>query len=676
MSSLFLAFTLFACAPLSAQPPTEFPAHLLPLLEEWYASSDGDVERADLQTWLEHLQQYMRAPLSLNKSSRSQWEALGLLTHLQIECLLSYRLDVGPFLATEELQSTGCISHSLIRLLSPLVTVSGSESSRTDVFRLLKDSRQTLLMRWGRSLLALPDYQVDSVSGFARYEGSPDRVFIRFRRAQGSRFSIGLTAEKDPGESFFAGSNAHGFDFLSAHVFLADVSPAIKALALGDFSINLGQGLIMHSGFGGGKSAMVMQIARTGQPIQRYSSVDENRFFRGAGIHCQLTEHLDGMAFISSHRIDASRFAPDSVSSLLSSGLHRSYGERSFENTVRQHAAGGRLGFERGKVRLTLNGVWMGYDKIVFPAVQPYNRWYFRGRQLSNVSIDYTIRSRGLYVFGELAGSANGSLASVSGLLATLGRGLDLALCVRHLDPRYQAPLARAFTENSRAQNETGGYLGVSYRPVRHLLVEGFVDLYRHPWVRYRIDAPSFGREWRVRATLEQRRQFEVFAELRREQKWIGGHAALTDSGYKGLVSSGLTQLRVNLNAIVANGVEWRIRINGGWFERGGEQQQGWQLQQDILYKPIGLPWHFSARLAWFDTDSYDVRFYNFENGLLYQFAIPAYYGRAWRTYINVRWKGWVGLVCEARWAATVTAAGQDSRRSTSEAGLQLSWSF
>lgn len=675
----FFLFSLWLahCSPLKCQT-NGFPAHLIPVLEDWVATAEGDFGSTDLQSWLEHLQHYIQHPLSLNTATRAEWESLGLLTALQIECLMSYRMEFGPFIAAEELQAAGCLPLSALRILSPLVTAQTAGQSRADLFRMLRDSRQSLLIRWSRSMVPDWRYDVDSLSGYSWFEGGPDRLFLRFRRALGTQFSMGFTAEKDPGETLLTGSNAHGFDFLSAHLFIRDISPALRTLALGDFTVNLGQGLIMHSGFGGSKSAMAMQIARTGEPLQRYTSVDENRHFRGVGAKLQLGKKTDLVVFASSNRIDASQFAKDSVSSFLTSGLHRDYSERSFENSLRQQVAGGRIELETGHFRVRANGVWFGYDKTIAPTIQPYNRWYFRGRSLLNTSIDYTVRHRGLYLFGEVARSENGALATVNGMLASLGGGLDVALCLRHLEPDYQAPMARAFTENTRAHNETGAYLGLSFRPSSLLTIEGFADLYRHPWVRYRIDAPSHGREWRVRVTLEKRRAFECFSEFRNERKWIGTASPET-AGFSGLTPSGLTQVRMHLGVHLSKGVEWRMRINWARLRQEGILQRGWQFHQDVIYKPMGVPLHFSARIAWFDTDSYDVRFYNFENGMMYQFGIPAYYGRAWRGYLNLRWKGMRDLVIEGRWAATGIAkkeSDSESARPASDVGLQLYWAF
>ncbi|MFC2113514.1 hypothetical protein ACFLTA_09625 [Bacteroidota bacterium] len=40
-----------------------------------------------------------------------------------------------------------------------------------------------------------------------------------------------------------------------------------------------------------------------------------------------------------------------------------------------------------------------------------------------------------------------------------------------------------------------------------------------------------------------------------------------------------------------------------------------------------------------FDTETYNSRIYTYEHDVLYAFAIPSWYGRGIRTYLNTRWQ-------------------------------------
>ena len=56
---------------------------------------------------------------------------------------------------------------------------------------------------------------------------------------------------------------------------------AVKALALGDFAVNLGQGLIHWQSQAFRKSASVLNAKRQGDLIKPYQSVGEYNFLRG-----------------------------------------------------------------------------------------------------------------------------------------------------------------------------------------------------------------------------------------------------------------------------------------------------------------------------------------------------------------------------------------------------------
>ena len=97
--------------------------------------------------------------------------------------------------------------------------------------------------------------------------GSPDNLYLRYRFKYQNHLSIGFTAEKDAGESFLPNKKVNelfnqqttaGFDFYSAHFYLREVGK-IKGLALGDFHIQLGQGLTFWSGLAAEKHQIPWQ---------------------------------------------------------------------------------------------------------------------------------------------------------------------------------------------------------------------------------------------------------------------------------------------------------------------------------------------------------------------------------------------------------------------------------
>jgi hypothetical protein len=79
------------------------------------------------------------------------------------------------------------------------------------------------------------------------------------------------------------------------------------------------------------------------------------------------------------------------------------------------------------------------------------------------------------------------------------------------------------------------------------------------------------------------------------------------------------------------------------WIWYGHEQlSQGFLIFQDVGFKTRKNNLNCWARIAYFNTDDYDSRVYAYENDLLYQFSIPAFYGEGFRFYLNGKVK-----ICE-----------------------------
>src|SRR5207253_8478418 len=113
----------------------------------------------------------------------------------------------------------------------------------------------------------------------------------------------GITGEKDPGEQFFRGNQKAGFDFYSFH-FYASKLGMIRSLVIGDFTVNLGQGLVQWQGLAFKKSADVLNIKRQSDVLRPYNSAGEIAFNRGAGVTIQH-RFLEATAFVSYRKIDA-----------------------------------------------------------------------------------------------------------------------------------------------------------------------------------------------------------------------------------------------------------------------------------------------------------------------------------------------------------------------------------
>jgi hypothetical protein len=631
------------------------------LIEEFVLGNED--ENFDFNTLLEDIEHYRRRPLDLNKASAEQLREIKLLSDIQINRLLEYRSYAGDLLAIFELQAIPGFDLATIRRILPFVRVGGDAfQSRTDLWSMFTESKQELYLRAGRILESQRGFEPSTGTSTNRFLGDPYNLFMRYRHVYENKLSLGFTAQKDPGEEFFRGSNPYGFDFYSAHFFLRDFNSKLKSLAIGDFAVSFGQGLLIHSGFGARKSAFVMNIKRGARTLRPYTSIDENNFMRGAGITYALKRELELTAFVSYKRRDAN-IQTDTLedidenlsffTSILASGLHRTPNEIANRGALGHFTAGTSLIYDVGKFRLGWNTLYDRFDQPFERNRQPYNQFLFSGRELLNTSLDYTYIYRNFHFFGETAVSNNGAVATLNGIMAGVDRKMDIAILQRYFPRDYHAIIPNVFAETTLANNEQGIYLGMEIKPDKYWRLSAYVDLWQHPWMRFQVDAPSNGQEYFARLTYTLKRRSEIYIQYRvkTRERNDGSEEAIKN---RLLFAHTREQFRLNINNKVSKSLELRTRLETSLYQiADGTPTRGFMVLQDIIYKPIGFPMSFTTRFSVFDVEDFNSRIYAFENDLIYSFSIPAFFNQGMRYYLMLRYRGFKKVSIEARFAQT-----------------------
>ncbi len=637
------------------------------IIENYIQNNDieGNFENNDI---FEALEIFQRNPINLNKASYDQLEELQLLDASQISALIDYRIRQGKLISLYELQVIPGFDLTTIKEILPFVKVIGGlDDTQVPIGRMLSKGKNEIMARWVRVLEERKGFSplTEGEEG-SRYLGDPNKLFFRYKHFYENRMTYGFTAEKDAGEEFFKGSNKQGFDFYSAHFFLKDYSKRIKSLALGDYAVSFGQGLILFNGFARGKGAEVMSIRRSARPLRAYSSVGEALFMRGAGVTLGLNDNLDLTLFGSYRNRDANLLETVDVggdviidediaiqfSSIQESGLHRTVNEIADENALRQTSLGGSLRYKKDNFHIAVNALYNRFDKELLRAPQPYNRFFFNGDRLLNLSADYSYIYRNFNFFGETAISDNGGLATLNGLLIGLDRKVNFSILQRHFEPQYQNLDARAFGETSSTNNETGVYLGFQINPNRNWVFQAYYDMWKHPYLRFRVDAPSVGHEYLLKITYKQKRKMETYAQFRFERKQQNAPDPEAPIDY--LIERDLIRLRLHLTYHVNKVITLKSRAEFSYLnDNFNPNSRGYLVYQDLIYKPKGIPFSLNTRYALYDTDNFDTRIFAYENSLLNEFINPSYYNQGSRFYLNFRYTGVRNLSLELRYART-----------------------
>ncbi|MFP4467544.1 MAG: ComEA family DNA-binding protein [Bacteroidales bacterium] len=609
---------------------------------------------ADYGSIIETLESLAVHPLNLNEASAGELRQLFLLSEWQINRLMQHINSQGKLLSLYELQAVEGFSPSDIRAIEPFVTVSDAYPRRHfSLSNILNEGQNVLFLRYQQLLEQQKGFSDLSADEFpanpnARYQGSPFRLYARYRFTWYQNISLGVTAEKDPGEEFFRGSQPKGFDYYSGHFFMKDMG-RIKVLSLGDFQAQFGQGLTFWSGMGFGKSTEGIGIRKNGPGLRPYTSVDENNFLRGAGIGIQ-TGPLDITVFYSSKYRDASVAHSDSlageplvITSLRQSGLHRTSGELGGKNAVKERIGGGNITFRHNNLKVGFTGYLFRLVAEYQRNLSFYNQFDLSSNLCRGAGADYSYLHQNMHFFGEAAINGNGKMAFVNGVMISLHRQFSLALLHRHYDPAYHSPFASAFGENSRTTNETGLYLGVIMHLSPQLKMYGYTDHFAFPWMRFRTYMPSQGNDYQFNLDYEPSGESQISFRFRRKNKPLNKSQAgihQTENNHVRVLEDVCrSQYRMNVSYQISPSINLGGRMEFLVHRHGDKKESGFLLYKDILFRNPGHPLAMTLRFALFDTSGFNSRIYAYEHDVLYAFSFPFYSDQGLRTYMVARWR-------------------------------------
>lgn len=608
--------------------------------------------------------------LNINTADVSDLEQLPFISAYHVQQLLLYRGLMGPLLHIYELQAVPGWSPALIRSVMPYITVEENWFDNAKREKWLKKGKHSVMLRYSKRI-ANSDSRDNLPSDF--------KMLVRYRYAYRDRLQYGVVADKDAGEPFFGPVQRAGFDFYSFHFFIRP-KKFVQLIALGDYTVNMGQGLIHWQRMAFGKGAETAAAKRQAAVISPYQSAGEYLFHRGAAIGLKMGRWQLYM-FLSYRKLSATidrddSGVPLSFSTIRTSGIHKTDGEQKGKNQLGQLATGAVIRYAVAGFSVSANVIYHRFSIPMQKQDRPENYFAIRGRQWINGSVDYGYTWRNLHLFGEIAADKRGAMASLQGLLLSLAPQLDLALIRRDLAVGYQSVAGQAFTESTTPGNEKGTFLSLDWRPLPGVNVQTFLDQYFFPWIKSSTDRPHRGGDFQllVRHRLSKRSDYY----FRWRQSWS---QADEWDGLNNSVSGLTRSWRFHQQVWMNGKLEWRQRAEFRQLLTPGQPAiYGWLYFTELNFAPPMKPWSGSLRLQYFDTDGYSARVYTFERDVLYFSALSAFYGRGYRLCLVTKYEiskkitAWLkGGITLKRGATDVDVRGNpDSIEIISEIRLQI----
>ncbi len=596
----------------------------------------------DEEEWQETLYHYYLSPLDLNKASREDLEGLSLLSPAELQSFFEHLRKYGPLVSVYELQAIKDWEVSTIRKLLPFVVV-GEKFDKEKFFkRIRNNSNHSLSFRTDRILQRKKGFISDE-KGERKYLGTPYRHIIRYRNSVGRDFSIGLVMEKDAGEQMVWDPSRRQYlmDYWSFHFCLFNKGKW-KAIAVGDYKLQFGQGLVFGGGFYIGKSSeTIFSVKRNARGILPHGSVAETGFFRGVGGTYAVKKNMEITFFYSANRWDAGLYEEaeteeERVSSFKEDGMHRSQEELATRKNMKEQVTGGNITFKtkNHKLYTGLSWVYTVFDKTIREKDRLYNRFHYSGDRQTVASADYRWIVRNVTFFGEAALAGGGGKALLAGAIGSFSPKVDGAFLYRNYERNFHSFYARAFSESTDPVNEKGFYWGLRIKPDPKWTISAYYDRFVFPWLKYLRDSPSEGYGYMARVQYSRSKKTQLYVQLRCEE--IGKNQAENKTPMDYTVPTVKYNTVLNLD----HGIErlsLRSRVQWSSYRQTNTPTRGFAIVQDIQFDFHKV--RISARYSLFETEDYDNRQYIYEKEVLYAVSFPAYYGKGSRAYCLLQFR-------------------------------------
>ena len=581
-------------------------------------------------------------PININRTTTEELVQLPFLTSQQIEEIQAYVYSYGPMKSLGELNLVKGIDYETRQMLQFFVYCGESEREK-DSFPSFRN-----LVKYGKNELVvrtdLPFYEVSN-----NYLGSQFYHSVRYRFKYGDRVTAGFVAEKDIGEPIF-NSYTKGFDSFSYYASINKVG-IIKKLILGNYRLSFGQGLVLNTNFTLGKTSVLSQYTSIGNGIRPHSSTSEYNFFQGIASTVQLGK-VDLSVFYSYKHVDAT-LKNNEINTLKEDGYHRTILELSKKGNVLNQFIGGNISFNYKRYHIGVTTAYTFFDKPFKRNTSGYRLYYPVGDKFWNTSVDYGYKSYGFSINGEWAYSAQGGFASLNTLSFRILSDIQVTLLHRYYDKKYNAIYGNAFSESSNVKNEHGLYLGLNISLLRNIKFSSYLDIFKFPYLKYGVSRPNTnGIDFMAELQYKKGENFSASIRYRNKSK----QSDYTDdvANNKGLAYTMNQKIKVQLNYLLNKDFLAKTIFNYAQVNKGSKAPSiGYSIAQSIQYQLKFIPVRFSLNGIFFHTDDFSSRVFSYEQGLLYSFSIPSYYGQGYRFSGIIRYDITKNLLIQCKYGYT-----------------------
>ena len=630
---IIVCVTLLISLSIEAQT-NNWRSHIEQLAEE-------DFDEISINNMFEELSLLEQSPMNLNTVTRTQLEVFPLLSINQANAIADFLEKNRPIYTVFELRNVYILDYATVELILPFFYVGEMDKKREpfNIGKIIENSRHNVQVRFDKTLDKRAGYGNFSDSILSKY---PNRKYVgedfyhslRYSLSYRDKFQAGIVGEKDAGEPFWKPDYKKGYDHYSFHLMLRNVGK-IRALALGDYRLSFGQGLVLNNDFMLGKSFFSNNTTKQTSLPKRHFSTAESGYFRGGAAVLRF-HNVDVTTFYSHQSVDANITSDGEITSFKTDGYHRVPLDFEKRNNTKEQVMGANINYRLNRFQLGVSGLHHSYNRIYNPTLRYYNADYWRGSESFNLGVDYSYRFSKLNFAGETARSENGTFAHIHILDYYPSSLANFTLLYRNYPSTYQAMYGKAFGDGSRVQNERGVYLGTTFYPLARVTVSMFADFVKFPTPKYNVQEPSSAIDLYAMTTYNFSRNtfFEVRYKFKRKKK----NVKVPDDQVTVVLPYQTHKLRLRYLNTLANGWYFRTTVDFANYQTlHFPSEFGYMISQNFGHRGNKRV-HGDGFIGYFNSDSYYARLYSYERNILSTFYMPSFYGEGLRAALSLRW--------------------------------------
>jgi hypothetical protein len=383
---------------------------------------------------------------------------------------------------------------------------------------------------------------------------------------------------------------------------------------------------------------MVMNVLKLGNKIKPYRSTGQNAFFSGLACDFGFGKNTRVIfAFSSIKKASLNTYdslGNETTNTLKYNNFNRNLKELKYNSHVNISTLALSLSHQFKSILFGINSALIHNNTLHNDSKEIYN---LNPKQtlIFNNSIETKINVKNVLLFNETS-IQNKHLATITGVLYSLDKNLDLSIIHRHFSRMYNIDYSLAFSESSIKSGKSATYFGIQWTPIKNIQINAYYDIAKYPWLRYTTDAPGHSVENFIEMTYQKRNGIV----LKIRKKWDGQSKNETGTQIINGIDFIETQKnRFHIEIPISEKVMLRQRFETNHIQSIlNLNSKGKLIYSDLKIK-FNSKIQFTFRAIAFNIDEYQNRIYTFENDLSQSLSIKAYQNKGHAYYVLIQTK-------------------------------------